>query len=91
MCNPVVVRHGSEFDGAVYNDKIEKMNGEVRDWKRRCVKLMDAPILKATRIYHTFIKPHEGLNGKTPDEAAGIKVEGDDKWLTLIQNSSKRN
>jgi len=29
-----------------------------------------------------------GLEGKTPAEAAGIKVEGDDKWLTLIQNAS---
>jgi hypothetical protein len=27
--------------------------------------------------------------GKTPAEACGIKVEGDNKWLTLIQNATK--
>ena len=31
----------------------------------------------------------ERLNGKTPAEACGIKVEGNNKWLTLIQNASK--
>jgi hypothetical protein len=29
------------------------------------------------------------LDGKTPAEAAGIKVEGDNKWLTLIQNAKR--
>jgi hypothetical protein len=26
---------------------------------------------------------------KTPVEVAGIKVEGENKWMTLIQNASK--
>jgi hypothetical protein len=30
------------------------------------------------------------LKGKTPSEVAGVKVEGEDKWLTLIQNASKK-
>jgi hypothetical protein len=30
------------------------------------------------------------LNGKTPAEACGIKIEGENKWKTLIQNASKR-
>jgi hypothetical protein len=30
-----------------------------------------------------------GLEGKTPSEVGGIKVEGDNKWITLIQNASK--
>jgi hypothetical protein len=29
-----------------------------------------------------------GLGGKTPAEAAGIQVKGEDKWLTIIQNAS---
>ena len=37
-----------------------------------------------------YIRPHEGLNGKTPAEACGITVEGDNKWMTLIQNASKK-
>jgi len=30
-----------------------------------------------------------GLDSKTPAEACGIKIEGDNKWLTLIQNASR--
>ncbi|MGD0319579.1 MAG: hypothetical protein ABSB56_07785 [Nitrososphaerales archaeon] len=55
----------------------------------RGLKQMDTPIIKGFQIYHNFIKPHEALDGRTPAEAAGIKVEGRNKWLTLIQNASK--
>jgi hypothetical protein len=39
-------------------------------------------------VFHNFIREHEGLDGKTPAEAAGITVEGSNKWITLIQNAS---
>ncbi|HVB11570.1 MAG TPA: hypothetical protein VNE86_00450 [Nitrososphaerales archaeon] len=29
------------------------------------------------------------MNGKTPAEASGIQVEGENKFLTLIQNASQ--
>jgi hypothetical protein len=29
------------------------------------------------------------LDGRTLAEAAGIKVEGENKWLTIIQNASQ--
>ena len=35
-----------------------------------------------------YFREHEGLEGKTPAEAAGIKVEGDNKWITIIQNAA---
>jgi hypothetical protein len=35
------------------------------------------------------VRPHMGLNGKTPAETSGIKVEGQNKWITLIHNASK--
>jgi hypothetical protein len=78
------------LSGQVHNNKIERMNGEVRDREKvmRGVKRMDTPILKGAQIYHNFIKPHEGLQGRTPAEAAGIKVEGEDRWKTLIQNAT---
>jgi hypothetical protein len=71
---------------------MERMNGEVRDREKtmRGLKNLDSPILKGIQVYHNFIKPNEGLKGKTPAEAAGIKVEGDNKCLTIIQNSAKR-
>jgi putative transposase len=54
----------------------------------RGLKKKDTPILYGVQIYHNFIRPHEGLNGKTPDEACGIEVKGENKWITLIQNAS---
>jgi len=42
------------------------------------------------QIFHNYIRGHEGLDGKTPAEACGIKVEGNNKWQTLIQNASQR-
>lgn len=36
------------------------------------------------------MRPHEGLGGEiTPAEVCGIKVEGQDRWLTIIQIAAK--
>ena len=81
------------FDGKVHNNnKMERMNGEIRDREKtmRGLKRKRTPILQGYQIYHNFIREHEGLDGKTPAEACGITVEGKNKWLTLIQNASKR-
>ena len=56
----------------------------------RGLKRKDTSILTGCQIYHNYIRPHEGLNGKTPAEASGIKVEGENKWLTLIQNAKSQ-
>ena len=78
------------FDGTVHNNKMERMNGEIRDRERvmRTLEKTDSPILKGMEIYHNYVRPHMALNGKTPAEAAGIKVKGDNKWVTLIQNAN---
>jgi len=55
------------------------------------LKKEDTPILKGYQIYHNYMRPHEALGGKTPAEACGIQVEGDNKWVTLIQNASLSN
>jgi len=55
----------------------------------RGVKTVNSPIFNGLQIYHNFVRPHEALKGKTPAGLAGIKVEGENKWLTLIQNASK--
>ena len=53
----------------------------------RGIKKQDTPIIEGYKIFHNYIRTHEGLNGITPAEASGIKVEGDNKWITLIQNA----
>jgi len=75
--------------GDMNNNKMERFNGEVRDREKvmRGLKKDDTPILKGYQLFHSFVRPHEGLDGKTPSEACGIKVEGENKWLTLIQNA----
>jgi putative transposase len=76
--------------GAVHNNKMERQNGEVRDREKvmRGLKNPDSPIVAGMKIYHNYMRPHEGLKGKSPAEAAGITIEGSNKWLTVIQNAA---
>lgn len=53
----------------------------------RGLKKKDISIPKGYQIFHNFIRTHEGLDGKTPAEACGIEVMGNNKWMTLIQNA----
>jgi putative transposase len=55
----------------------------------RGLKIKKTPILQGYHLYHNFIRPHQTLDGKTPADACGITVEGDNKWVTLIQNARK--
>ena len=84
------IRH-IQLAGDKNNNKMERMNGEIRDREKvfRGLKTKDSPILKDYQLYHNYVRPHESLNGKTPADACGIVVEGNDKWMTIIQNSAK--
>ncbi|MDD2665598.1 MAG: hypothetical protein PHD13_02305 [Methanocellales archaeon] len=42
-------------------------------------------------VNYNFIRPHQALNDETSAETCGIEIEGKNKWITLIQNASKRN
>ncbi len=79
--------------GKIHNNKMERQNGEWRDREKvmRSLKREDSPVIGGMEIFHNFIRGHMGLpNEITPAEAAGIKVEGDNKWLTVIQNASNQ-
>lgn len=74
------------------NQMVERVNNTVR-YREKTFRGMDndksAQIMAdGIRINYNFIHPHMGLDGRTPAEAAGIRVEGENKWLTLIQNAS---
>jgi putative transposase len=74
------------------NSKVERLNGTVRD-REVVMRGMDhkesaQTLMEALRIYHNYIRTHQGLDGKTPAEACGIQIEGTDKWRALIQNAS---
>lgn len=72
---------------------MERFNGEVRDREKvmRGLKKKDTPILKGYQIYHNYLRPREALEGRTPAEACGIEITGENKWVTLIQNGAKLN
>jgi putative transposase len=80
------------LEGDVHNNKMERMNGEIRDREKtmRGLKKRRTVMLSGYQLFHNYIRPHEALGGKTPAEACGIKVEGQNKWLTLIQNASQK-
>ncbi len=49
------------LNGEIHNNKMERMNGQVRDRKKvmRGLKRKDTPILKGYQIFHNYIRPHE--------------------------------
>jgi hypothetical protein len=70
---------------------MERLNGDIRDREKtlRSLKKVDAPILNGMQIYQNYIREHQGLQEKkTPSEKAGIQIEGENKWLTIIQKAS---
>jgi transposase-like protein len=84
------IRH-IRLAGDFNNNKMERMNGEIRDREKvmRGLERKDSPILTGVKIYHNFVKPHMALEGKTPADKAGITVQGDNKWITIIQNATQ--
>lgn len=74
------------------NNRMERLNGEVRDREKvvRGIKKDDSPLIEGYRIYHNYIRPHQALDGRTPADIASITVQGKNKWITLIQNASRR-
>lgn len=69
---------------------MESFNGNtmrIREKMVRGLKLKDSAILSGLQIYHNIVRPHLGLVDPTmmPAEAAGIHIEGNGKWRTLIR------
>ena len=74
---------------AATNNRVERLNGTLRErvkvqrgWKNPASK-----IAEGQRIHYNFVKPHMALDGQTPAERAGVGVEGQDKWLSLLKAS----
>ena len=72
------------------NNKMERLNGEIRDREKvfRGLKKMDTAILDGMRVYYNYTKKHGSLKGKTPAEASMIEVDGKNKWKTIISNAA---
>ena len=73
------------------NNRVERLNGTLRERVKvqRGWKTHKSVIAEGQRIYYNFIKPHQALEGKTPAEKCAIKLKGNNKWSTLIQNTKR--
>jgi putative transposase len=73
------------------NNVLERMHGSIREREKimRGIKVDDTPIIPMNRIYYNFIRPHMGLDGNTPAEAAGVGIDGENKWMELLRRSTK--
>jgi putative transposase len=76
------------------NSVVERLNGTMRD-REKVMRGMQTKetaqkIIEAMKIHYNYIREHSAL-GKTPAESCGIKIEGENKMLTLIQNGIRYN
>ena len=53
-----------------------------------CLKRNDSVIISGMRVHHNFIRPQQGMNGDTPADMEGLRVRGNDKTKTIIQNAT---
>ena len=72
------------------NNKMERLNGEIRDREKvfRGLKRFDTPLIDGLKTYYNFTKKHLALQGRTPSQASLIEVDGKNRWKTIIQNAS---
>jgi transposase-like protein len=77
------------LQGNMNNNQMERLNGEFRDREKvvRGIKKRDSAIIDGYQIYHNYIREHMALKGKTPADKAGIIIEGNNKWKTIIENA----
>ena len=78
------------------NNVLERMHGSIREREKvmRGLKVDDTPIIPMNQIYYNFIRPHQALKGLTPAEMAGIGINGNNKWRSLLElatNSSNED
>ena len=70
-----------------HNNIQESLNGNIKPLLRRRggFKVQNSVLVTMAILGYNFFRPHMALDGKTPAEAAGIFIQGDDKVLTLLK------
>ena len=83
----------AHMTGDMNSNQMESFNGNtvrLREEATRGLKREDSAILAGLRLYYNNVLQHQGLPGNmTPGEAAGIHIEGLNKWKTMIQAAAK--
>lgn len=86
----------ASIHGYVNNNIVERLHGTIRERNKVMRGLgnngSSETMMDGYKIYYNFIRPHMGLNGKTPAEAANLPLQlEENKWLALIRMSANRN
>jgi transposase-like protein/DNA-directed RNA polymerase subunit M/transcription elongation factor TFIIS len=82
---------GVGLQGRLNNNRMERYHGTFKERNKvmRGIKKPDSAIIKGQRVYYNHIRPHQGLNGKTPGQAAGLELGlGVNKWESLIKKAA---
>ena len=72
------------------NNKMERLNGEICDREKifMSLKKFDTPLIDGLKTHYNFTKKHSALQDRTSAQASAIKVDGKNRWKTIIQNAS---
>ena len=80
------------------NNVHERLNGEFRDRLDgiRGMRADNPSVVGLMIAYHNFFRPHSGIGGRTPAEAANIEIvqepgaesQSREAWITFIQNAA---
>jgi putative transposase len=94
----------SEFPGAIHvtgvglqgrlnNNRMERYHSTFKGERvrpARGIKTTDTAILDGQRVYYNHIRPHQGLDGKTPAQAAGLELGlGANRWEGIIRKANR--
>jgi transposase-like protein/DNA-directed RNA polymerase subunit M/transcription elongation factor TFIIS len=83
---------GVGLQGRLNNNRMERYHGTLKERTKvmRGIKTPDSATFDGQRIYYNHIRPHQGLNGKTPGQAAGLELGlGVNKWESLIKKATQ--
>jgi len=80
----------ASIHGFVNNNIVERLHGTIRERNKVMRGLgnngSSEEIVDGFKIYYNFVRPHMGLNGRTPAEVADLPLKlGENKWLSLIR------
>ena len=71
------------------NNLIERYHGTYKDRTKsmHCMKTIEGANTYNTgfKNYYNFIRPHQGLNGKTPAQASGLNIKPE--WKEILQEA----
>jgi len=78
------------------NNVVERYHGTVRERDKTMRGLKTertAEIIhNGVKDYYNFVRPHQGLEGKTPAEMAGIEMELEqNRWMGLLRHSIRHS